>query len=160
MDRAIFYAPCDAAMSGSNSFIHAVQHDERSHSTPDALTLTNNVSQGKFHDTSHSERTDTQFDHRCHRLCLFLAKETRYLLSATDRATQGEVQQYLGQPSQMTTDETGEAVWTYHIREFVQGGNNAWTMSGTWWCDSYTLNFDAHGILRHWVHESQKCNAT
>jgi hypothetical protein len=91
---------------------------------------------------------------------LFLAKETRYLLSATDRATQGEVQQYLGQPSQMTTDETGEAVWTYHIREFVQGGNNAWTMAGTWWCDSYTLNFDAHGILRHWVHESQKCNAT
>lgn len=91
---------------------------------------------------------------------LFLAKETRYLLSATDRATQEEVQQYLGQPSQMTIDETGEAVWTYHIREFVQGGNNAWTMAGTWWCDNYTLNFDAHGILRHWMHESQKCNAT
>jgi len=89
----------------------------------------------------------------------FLAKETRYLLSATDRATQEEVQQYLGQPSQMTIDETGEAVWTYHIREFVQGGNNAWTMAGTWWCDDYTLNFDEHGIFRHWMHESQKCNA-
>src|SRR5262245_40638270 len=63
---------------------------------------------------------------------LFLAKETRYLLSATDRATQEEVQQHLGPPSRMTTDETGKAVWTYHIREFVQGGNNAWTMAGTW----------------------------
>ena len=90
---------------------------------------------------------------------LFLAKETRYLLSATDRATQEEVQQYLGQPSQMTIDETGEAVWTYHIREFVQGGNNAWTMARSWWCDDYTLNFDEHGIFRHWMHESQKCNA-
>ena len=91
---------------------------------------------------------------------LFLAKETRYLLSATDRATQEEVQRHLGQPSRMTTDETGEAVWTYHIREFVQGGNNAWTMAGTWWCDNYTLTFDAHGILRHWMHDSQQCNAT
>jgi hypothetical protein len=91
---------------------------------------------------------------------VFLAKETRYLLSATDRATQEEVQQYLGQPSRMTTNETGEAVWTYHIREFVQGGNNAWTMAGTWWCYNYTLTFDAHGILRHWMHESHKCNAT
>ena len=88
---------------------------------------------------------------------LFLAKETRYLLSATDRATQEEVQQYLGQPLRMTTDERGEAVWTYQVREFVQGGNNAWTMAGTWWCDNYTLNFDTHGILRHWVHASHKC---
>jgi hypothetical protein len=85
----------------------------------------------------------------------FLAKETRYLVSATDRATQEEVQRYIP-----TTDETGKAVWTYHIREFVQGGNNAWTMAGTWWCDDYTLNFDEHGILSHWIHESQRCNAT
>jgi len=90
---------------------------------------------------------------------LFLAKETRYLSSATDRATQEEVQQHLGQPSRMMTDETGKAVWTYHIQELVQGGNNAWTMAGTWWCDDYTLNFDEHGIFRHWMHESQKCNA-
>lgn len=90
---------------------------------------------------------------------LFLAKETRYLLSAKDRATQEEVKQYLGQPTRIMTNTTGAAVWTYHIREFVQGGNNAWTMAGSWWCDDYTLNFDEHGILRHWMHESQKCNA-
>jgi len=91
---------------------------------------------------------------------LFLAKETRYLLSVTDRATQEDVERYLGEPSRITTGQTGKAVWIYSIREFVQGGNNAWTMSGTWWCDEYTLNFDEHGILRHWMHDSQKCYAT
>lgn len=91
---------------------------------------------------------------------LFLAKETRYLMSATDRATQKEVQQHLGQPSRMTTDETGAPIWTYHIREFVQGGNNAWTTAGSWWCDDYTINFDSHGVLRHWRHQSQKCTAS
>jgi hypothetical protein len=91
---------------------------------------------------------------------VFLAKETRYLLSATDRATQEDVQRDLGQPSRIMTDETGKTVWNYHIREYVQGGNNAWTMAGTWWCDDYTLTFDEHGILRFWTHESQRCNAT
>jgi hypothetical protein len=88
---------------------------------------------------------------------LFLAKETRYLLSATDRATQGEVRQHLGPPARVTTDKAGNAVWSYEIREFVQGGNVSYEMTGSWWCDEYTLYFDAHGVLRNWAHASQKC---
>ena len=89
---------------------------------------------------------------------LFLAKEMRYLLSATDRATQEEVRQHLGEPLRMTSNKTDEAVWTYRSRERVEGGNNAWTMVGVWWCDDYTLTFDAQSILRHWTHTSQICN--
>jgi hypothetical protein len=88
---------------------------------------------------------------------LFLAKETRYLLTATDRATTEEVRQHLGQPSTVTPAQAGETLWTYRIREFVQGGNNVWNMTGDWWCDDYALTFDAQGILRHWGHTSQKC---
>jgi hypothetical protein len=88
---------------------------------------------------------------------LFLAKETRYLLSATNQATQQEVRQHLGQPFLITSTKAGETVWAYHIREFVQGSNNAWTMTGDWWCDEYVLTFDVSGILRDWTHTSQKC---
>ena len=88
---------------------------------------------------------------------LFLAKETRYLLSATDRATPSEVRQHLGLPSRATTDKEGKAVWIYEIREFVQGGNITYEMTGSWWCDEYTLYFDTHGVLRNWTHKSQKC---
>lgn len=88
---------------------------------------------------------------------LFLAKETRYLLGATDRATQAEVQQHLGPPMTATTDKEGKAVWTYKIREFVQGGNITYEMTGSWWCDEYTLYFDAQGLLRNWTHQSRKC---
>ena len=89
---------------------------------------------------------------------LFLAKEMRYLLSATDRSTQEDVRQHLGQPLRITVNKTGEAVWAYRVRERVEGGNNAWTMEGVWWCDDYTLAFDAHGILRHWTHRSEICD--
>jgi hypothetical protein len=88
---------------------------------------------------------------------LFLSKEARYLLSATDRATQEEVRQHLGQPLRVASNKTGEAVWAYRVRERVEGGNNAWTMVGVWWCDNYTLTFDPQGILRHSTHESQIC---
>ena len=88
---------------------------------------------------------------------LFLAKETRYLFSATDRATQEEVRQHLGQPLRVSPNKTGGAVWAYRVRERVEGGNNAWTMVGVWWCDNYVLTFDAQGILRHWTHESEIC---
>ena len=88
---------------------------------------------------------------------LFLAKETRYLFSATDRATQEEVRQHLGQPLRVTSNKTGEAVWTYQVRELVKGAQVSYVMVGTWWCDDYTLTFDAQGILRHWTHNSQIC---
>jgi hypothetical protein len=88
--------------------------------------------------------------------CILLPKETRYLLSAKGRANQQDVRQHLGRPDEVTRGRAGDA-WTYHVREFVQGGNNTWSMSGSWWCDTYTLRFDAEGILRHWDHESHTC---
>lgn len=89
---------------------------------------------------------------------LILAKETRYLLSATDRATQDEVRQHLGPPFKVTTDKEGKTVWIYEIREFVQGGNISYEITGSWWCDEYILYFDPHGVLRNWTHKSQKCS--
>jgi hypothetical protein len=88
---------------------------------------------------------------------LFLAKESRYLFSATDRATQEEVRQHLGQPLRVTSNKTGEAVWVYRVRELVESGQTAWVLEETWWCDDYTLTFDVQGILRHWTHNSQIC---
>jgi hypothetical protein len=88
---------------------------------------------------------------------LFIAKETRYLLSAKDRATAEEVRRHLGQPVKISYGQSGEAVWTYEIREFVQGGNSTWGMTGSWWCDEYILTFDAPEILRDWTHTSRKC---
>jgi hypothetical protein len=87
---------------------------------------------------------------------LFLSKETRYLRSATDRASQEDVRRYLGPPAHVTS-KTGETLWVYRIRNYVEGGNNAWTMVGTWWCDEYVLRFDDREILRHWTHTSQRC---
>ena len=87
----------------------------------------------------------------------FLAKETRYLLSATDHATQEDVRQRLGPPVTATRDKEGNAMWIYEVREFVQGGNVAYEMTGSWWCDEYTLYFDTQGVLRNWTHKSQKC---
>lgn len=89
---------------------------------------------------------------------LFLAKETRYLLSATDRATQTEVRQHLGYPVTTTTDRDGKAVWIYQVQEFVRGSNVSYEMSGSWWCDEYILHFDTRGILRNWTHTSWKCD--
>ena len=88
---------------------------------------------------------------------VFLAKETRYLLSAKGRATQNEVLQHLGPPATATRDEEGKPVWMYEIREFVQGGNSSYEMTGSWWCDEYKLYFDSQGVLGNWTHTSQKC---
>ena len=88
--------------------------------------------------------------------CILVAKETRYLFSAKDRATEEEVRRHLGPPDQAVR-HNGEDVWTYFIREFVQGGNNSWGTSGSWWCDEYVVRFDPRGIVRDWTHSSRKC---
>jgi hypothetical protein len=67
---------------------------------------------------------------------LFLTSEARYLLAATDRASREDVQRHLGPPLHVASNEAGETVWHYEIREYVEGGNNSWTMVGAWWCDT------------------------
>ena len=56
---------------------------------------------------------------------LFIPKETLYLRSAQDRATQDEVQQQLGRPNLVSSTQAGEAVWVYQIREEEPGSR--WT---------------------------------
>jgi hypothetical protein len=84
---------------------------------------------------------------------VFLPKETVYLKSAVDQATQEEVRQQLGEPHSMTSMETGEALWLYEIRELEPGSQSSWSAAGSW-CDQYRLVFDEGGVLRQWTHHS------
>jgi hypothetical protein len=86
---------------------------------------------------------------------LFIDKETLYLESAQNRASQEEVRRYLGKPLLVTTTKAGEPVWVYQVRALERGSNNSWTATGSW-CDEYVLSFDRHGVLRNWTHKSQK----
>ena len=84
---------------------------------------------------------------------LFVPKETRYLQSAQDLATQEEVKLQLGAPKLMTTTPAGESRWVYEVREIEPGAQNSWATAGSW-CDEYTLTFDKTGVLRQWTHKS------
>ena len=86
---------------------------------------------------------------------LFVAKETLYLKTAQDRATQEEVQQRLGRPWVMTMTPMGEAVWVYDVYEIEPGSQQSWAATGSW-CDEYVLTFDKGGVLRRWTHQSEK----
>jgi hypothetical protein len=83
---------------------------------------------------------------------VFIPKETLYLQSAQDRATQDEIRRQLGSPAVIASGEKGEAVWVYRVREEEPGSR--WTSSGLW-CDEYVLTFDRQAVLRRWTHRSQ-----
>lgn len=82
---------------------------------------------------------------------LFIPKETRYLRSAQDHATQTEVKQEMGQPLVTMSGQAGGSVWVYQVR--VEDPGSRWTSTGLW-CDEYVLVFDTRAVLRHWTHES------
>ena len=84
---------------------------------------------------------------------LISPKETRYLQTARDRATQDEVRQRLGEPNGVERSVAGESRWTYDIYEVEGGSQQSWAAMGSW-CDRYVLSFDNHGILRQWTHTS------
>ncbi len=84
---------------------------------------------------------------------VFVPKETLYLKSAQDHATQEEVRQQLGPPRSTASTESRGSVWIYEVRELEPGSQNTWASIGSW-CDEYRLNFDEHGILRQWTHHS------
>ena len=85
---------------------------------------------------------------------LFLPKETLYLESAKDRATQEEVQQQLGKPKLVASTKDGRPIWVYQVLFEDSGSQNKWGAPGTW-CDEYVLTFDQQGILRSWTHKSE-----
>ena len=84
----------------------------------------------------------------------FVPKETHYLESAQNRATQDEVRQRLGAPHLTATGGAGESIWVYQIYTEDPGPNNPWGTAGTW-CDEYVLTFDKGGILRQWTHKTE-----
>src|SRR5688572_25829397 len=82
---------------------------------------------------------------------LFEGKETTFLRSAQDRATQEEVRQQLGPPQFTTSTHWGELGWGYRMRQQQPGRRiNAPGLS----CDEYVLTFVGQGILRRWTHRS------
>ena len=80
---------------------------------------------------------------------LLEGKETTFLRSAQDRATQEEVRQRLGPPQFTTSTQSSESMWVYQVREQQPGSRvNAPGL----WCDEYVLTFDSQGVLRRWTH--------
>lgn len=86
---------------------------------------------------------------------LFIPKETLYLKSAQDRATQEEVRQNLGQPTLTASNPAGEAVWVYEVYQQEPGSQQSWAAYGSW-CDEYVLTFDKQGVLRLWTHKIER----
>jgi hypothetical protein len=82
---------------------------------------------------------------------IFVAPESRYLQLAQGRASEEEVAQRLGRPAAAWTNQTGETVWVYQVRE--QEAGNRWTSTGLW-CDEYVVTFDRHSVVRSWTHQS------
>jgi outer membrane protein assembly factor BamE (lipoprotein component of BamABCDE complex) len=85
---------------------------------------------------------------------LFIAKESLYLSSAQNHATQEDVRRELGSPHLVATSHAGDPVWVYQVLQEEPGAQNRWGAPGTW-CDEYVLTFDRQGILRHWTHKSE-----
>lgn len=85
---------------------------------------------------------------------VLIPKETRYLESAQDRATQEDVRKKLGEPKFNATTVSGEPIWVYQIMWQDPSNQNSWGAPGTW-CDEYVLTFDKQGILRNWTHKSE-----
>lgn len=82
---------------------------------------------------------------------LLISKETTFLESAQDRATQQEVKAQLGEPALTVVKEEGTSVWVYRVRT-EQSGSRV-TVPGTW-CDEYVLTFDRSAVLRRWTRQS------
>lgn len=82
---------------------------------------------------------------------VFEAKETTFLRSARDRATQEEVRQRLGPPKITASDQAGDPIWVYQVRG-QQPGNRMSPVGS--WCDEYVLTFDRQAVLRRWAHRS------
>src|SRR5262249_61270701 len=78
--------------------------------------------------------------------------ESRYLQSSQDNPTQEDVRQQLGAPALTASNEKGEVIWVYQVRE--QQSGSRWTAPGMW-CDEYVLTFDEQTILGQWTHRSE-----
>jgi hypothetical protein len=84
---------------------------------------------------------------------MLVPKETSYLRSATNHATQEDVRRELGEPRTVSTSQEGKSLWLYEVYELEPGSQSSWSTAGSW-CDEYRLLFDQAGALRSWTHHS------
>ena len=84
---------------------------------------------------------------------LFISKESSYLRTATNEATQDQVRFNLGEPKVIKTTQSGDPVWVYEVRDIEPKSQSTWSTLCSW-CDEYTLRFDTTGVLRDWSHHS------
>jgi len=83
--------------------------------------------------------------------CAFVEpKESAYLRTAQNHATQDEVRQQLGPPRLTKPLEAGGSVWVYQFWAHEYGDRVK--ASGAW-CDEYFLTFDSQAVLRRWDHQ-------
>lgn len=74
-----------------------------------------------------------------------------FLSSATDRATEEDVRQRLGQPTVKTPLEGGGELWAYRMTYASYAGG-----AGRTSCFEYRLTFDRQKVLRQW--DSHACD--
>lgn len=87
--------------------------------------------------------------------CAIIAsKESTYLRSAVGQAQQGEVRAQLGPPAAEQVRPSGESRWIYRVYSHEPGSQSSW-YGGSTWCDEYTLDFTAQGVLRDWSRANQ-----
>ena len=80
---------------------------------------------------------------------LFEDQQERYLRSAVDHATEGDIAARLGRPRDIGTGEGGESTWRYVVYSFSPGDLNSAAQT---WCGVYILKFSSDRILRAYDH--------
>jgi len=90
-------------------------------------------------------------------LCLVLTScvptQWDYLIEATDRAIQEDVENHLGAPHSIKVLEEHNSLWTYRYEVTSSWRGKRGDMVGGLPCTEYVLNFDGQKILRYWVRQ-------
>jgi len=76
-----------------------------------------------------------------------------YLIEATDRATQEDVEDHLGAPDSVKVLEDDNSLWTYRYESTSSWWGKRSDMVGGLPCAEYRLTFDRQKILRYWVRQ-------
>ncbi len=76
-----------------------------------------------------------------------------YLVEATDRATQEDVENHFGAPHTTTSLEDSHSLWTYRYETTSSWWGKRGDMVGGLPCTEYLLTFDGQKILKYWVRQ-------
>lgn len=76
-----------------------------------------------------------------------------YLIVATDRVTQDDVQKRFGDPLVARSFDEGDSIWTYRYEVSSSFWMRRGDMVGGQRCIEYLLTFDIEEVLRYWVRQ-------